>query len=103
MMLRLLRRFAFQISLIVLTGLIGIGGLFVLVVVVPDLQAGNATASASPAASPTAPALAMSWINLPANADCAACHQTESGVGVRTVPKIAHPLRGWTDCTACHA
>jgi hypothetical protein len=101
-MLRLLRRFGFQISLVVLIGLIGLGGLFVLVVVLPDMQAGATVPSASPSASPTAPSVVMSWVNLPPNADCAACHQTESGVSPQ-VPEIAHPLRGWTDCTACHS
>src|SRR3990172_13152794 len=102
-MRRLLRRFGFQLSLIVLVGLIGTFGLFVVLVVLPDLQAGAAGPTAAPSPSATAPAVVMSWVGLPANADCAACHETESGVGVRTVPKIAHPLRGWTDCTACHA
>ncbi len=102
-MRRLLHRFGYQLSLVVLVGLIGIFGLFVVVIVLPDLQAGVAAPTAVPPPSPTAPTVVMSWVNLPANADCAACHETESGVGVRVVPKIAHPLRGWTDCTACHA
>jgi hypothetical protein len=103
-MRRLLRRFGFQLSLVVLVGLIGVVGLFVIVVALPELQADSAVGpSAVPSPSPSAPPLVMSWVNLPANADCVACHQTESGVGVRAVPKIAHPLRGWTDCTACHA
>ncbi|MEO8625415.1 MAG: hypothetical protein ABI452_01830 [Candidatus Limnocylindrales bacterium] len=102
-MRRLLRRFGFQISLLLLVGLIGAGGIFVLAVVLPDMQAGAATPSSTPGASPTAPAAVMAWVNLPANADCAACHQTEGGVGTLTVPRIAHPLRGWTECTACHA
>lgn len=102
-MRRLLRRFGFQISLVVLIGLIGLGGLFVLVVVLPDMQAATVAPSAAPSATPTAPTVVMSWVNLPADAECAACHQTQSGVGVVAVPRIAHPLRGWTDCTACHA
>jgi hypothetical protein len=46
----------------------------------------------------------MSWIDLPADAQCSACHVTAQGaVGLVPVPRMAHPLRGWTDCTACHA
>jgi hypothetical protein len=45
----------------------------------------------------------MDWLVLPTNADCAACHQTDSGIGVRNIPTLAHPTKGWTDCTACHA
>lgn len=103
-MFRLLRRFGFEISLGVLVGLIAVVGLFVVAVVLPDLHADSAAGpSAAPSPGSTAPAVVMSWVDLPADADCAACHQTETGVGVRVVPKIAHPLRGWTDCTACHA
>jgi hypothetical protein len=102
-MRRLLRRFGYQISLAILVGLIGLGGLFVLVVVLPDMQAASVAPTATPLVSPTAPGVVMSWVNLPADAECAACHQTQSGVGVVPVPRIAHPLRGWTDCTACHA
>jgi hypothetical protein len=102
-MLRLLRRFGFQISLMVLIGLIGVGGLFIVLVVVPELQAGSAAPTASPAPTPTPPTSVMAWVNLPPDADCAACHQTSGGVAAVDVPRIAHPLRGWTDCTACHA
>jgi hypothetical protein len=102
-MRRLLRRFGFQLSLLVLVGLIGMVGLFVVAVVLPDLQSTADGPTPAPSPSPIAPTVVMSWVNLPPDADCAACHQTESGVGVVTVPKIAHPLRGWTDCTACHA
>jgi hypothetical protein len=101
-MRRLLRRFGFQISLIGLIGLIGVVGLFIVVVVLPDLQAGAVAPTNAPSPSPTAPLVVMSWVNLPADADCAACHQTANGVAP-DVPKIAHPLRGWTDCTACHS
>jgi hypothetical protein len=99
----LLRRYGYQLSLAVLVGLIGLVGVFVLVVVLPDMQAANVAPTATPSVTPTAPSVVMSWVNLPPDADCAACHQTQSGVGVVAVPRIAHPLRGWTDCTACHA
>ncbi len=42
-------------------------------------------------------------VQMAANADCAACHITSSGqVGTRPIPVIAHPVNGWTHCTACH-
>jgi hypothetical protein len=47
--------------------------------------------------------MAPGAIVMPENADCAACHLSASGfVGVRTIPALAHPVHGWTDCTGCH-
>lgn len=100
---RLLRRFGYQLTVLGLIGLVGSLGLFVILVMLPDLRAGAAAPTAAPSPSSTAPFAVMSWIDLPADADCAACHQTETGIGVRPVPQVAHPLRGWTDCIACHA
>jgi len=102
-MRRLLRRFGYELVLVGLVGLIAVAGVYVLVVILPDLQGTAARPSAVPSPSPTGRSLVMSWINLPPDANCSACHQTESGVAAPQVPKIAHPLRGWTDCTACHA
>src|SRR3990170_1773225 len=101
---RLLRRFGYELVLLALVGFILVAGLFVVTVIVPDLQ--RATSAVPPTAnpSPSSRSLVMSWLELPADADCTACHLTEQGgVGVRVVPAIAHPLRGWTNCTACHA
>jgi hypothetical protein len=98
----LLRRYGYQAAVGALLGVIISAGLFVLIVALPDLQRA-ASPSAAPPPSPTAPSLVMAWIDLPPNADCAACHMTEGGVGLRDIPKLAHPLQGWTDCTACHA
>ena len=43
-------------------------------------------------------------IAMPDGADCGACHVLDSGgVGVRPIPAIAHPLHGYTECTACHS
>ena len=101
---RLLRRFGYELVLLALVGFILVAGLFVVTVIVPDLQ--RATSAVPPTAnpSPSSRSLVMSWLELPADADCTACHLTEQGgVGVRVVPTIAHPLRGWTNCTACHA
>ena len=42
-------------------------------------------------------------IPMPSDADCGACHYTASGgVGIKVIPVMAHPLKGFTDCTACH-
>lgn len=36
--------------------------------------------------------------------DCAACHLgPDGGVGTNPIPVMAHPVEGWTNCTACHA
>ena len=102
-MRRLLRRFGFHMGLGLLTAVIGLSGLFIVLVVLPELQAAAVSPAPSPSASPNPPGVVMSWVNLPADADCAACHLTQGGVAAVEVPRVAHPLRGWTDCTACHA
>ena len=98
-----LRRFGFEMLTVALVALIAIAGAYVLMVILPDLQTGASRASNAPTPSPSGRTLVMSWVNLPPDADCGACHQTASGVSAPQVPKIAHPLRGWTDCTACHS
>jgi hypothetical protein len=41
---------------------------------------------------------------MPAGADCRACHISTAGtVAATSIPALAHPLEGWTSCTACHA
>ena len=69
----------------------------------------TASGSASPAGS-GAPASAYMFsgapgaVLLPASADCVACHVDTAGViGVKAIPRIAHPIHGWTLCTSCHS
>lgn len=87
---------------------------FLLVVAVPNLTgiAAEASPSLEAAASPapterSAMALSPIGVEMPANANCAACHLMTNGaidtVGTKPIPVMAHPLQGWTDCTACHA
>jgi hypothetical protein len=104
-MVRLVRRFGYELVLLALVAFVLVAGLFVLTVILPDLQRGASGPPASePAPSSSPRSLVMSWLELPPDADCSACHLTEQGgVGVRAVPAIAHPLQGWTNCTACHA
>ncbi len=106
MSLRFLVRHWYSIVLGGLLSAVLIAGGFVLVVALPDIQRTGATGAVTPTASPSpspTPGV-MSWVAMPADADCAACHQTENGaIGLKPVPKIAHPLDGWSDCTACHA
>ena len=69
------------------------------------------TAGGSPGASASAPrwsgpllTMGPGQIALPEGADCGAFHILDSGgVGVRTIPVVAHPLHGWTECTSCHS
>lgn len=103
-MSRLFRRTGYELLLLVLIALIVVAGLFVLTVALPELTRTSAAPNATPARSASPRPLVMSWVDLPANADCSACHVTaQGGVGLVPVPRMAHPLRGWTDCTACHA
>lgn len=84
---------------------------FLLIMAIPDL-AGTAVdrpPSPAPSATPSpssgsAMALSPLAIEIPPDSECTACHLTSTGtVGTRPIPKLAHPLWGWRDCTACHA
>ena len=77
-----------------------------------------AAADIGPSPLPTAPSAAPSalpsptgWpislgpgeIQMPAGADCAACHETTGGViGIKDIPAIPHPVDAWPNCTECH-
>ena len=98
-------RHGYALAVWLLLGLIGMAGAFMILVVLPDFQ-GTAAApqpTTSPTPLPTTAMVGMSWLQMPPNADCAACHSTATGIGVRAVPALAHPLKGWTNCTACHS
>lgn len=57
----------------------------------------------SPSPSPSAPLMAGA-IAVPTGNDCLGCHTTPDGaIGSAIIPALAHPLKGWTECTACHA
>ncbi len=64
------------------------------------------SASAAVAASPTAPPINLGpgAIQMPAGADCKACHETTGGViGIKDIPVIPHPVAQWPNCTECHS
>ncbi len=106
---RFLARHWYSLALGALTTAIVLAAAFIVAVVLPDTErAASISAGASPtptaSTSPSGLPEVMSWLARPADADCAACHVTAQGViGLRPVPPIAHPLQGWSDCTACHA
>jgi hypothetical protein len=42
-------------------------------------------------------------VQMPAGADCKACHETTGGViGIKAIPVVPHPTARWSNCTACH-
>ncbi len=105
---RLRRRYGYALAVMSLLACIVAAGAFIIVVALPEMARTSAAPPASPAspASPSPSPIApfMAWLSLPADADCAACHLTDKGaIGLRAVPAMAHPLTGWTNCTACHA
>lgn len=58
------------------------------------------------APSPTAPPMNLGpgEIQMPAGADCKACHETTGGViGIKDIPAIPHPVTQWSNCTECHS
>jgi hypothetical protein len=110
MIVRTVSRHAFGITVAALTvGILLVAG-FLLLVALPDV--GGLTAFVTPTPAPTAtprptPGSAMALspigIQMPKDANCEACHVTTAGtVGTRPIPKLAHPLWGFRDCTACH-
>ena len=107
MIRRFLARHWYALAFAILTTAIVLAGAFVAAVVLPDTQRAATTSDGSatpPSAAPSAVPEVMSWLAMPGDADCSACHLTAEGViGLRPVPVIAHPLNGWGDCTACHA
>jgi hypothetical protein len=109
MIRNLLERHWEALAIVVLATVILVAGGFVVAVVIPDAQRAAAvvedpTSSASPSGSPSPSQDVMTWLGMSADSDCAGCHVTEGGtVGLRPVPAIAHPLKGWDQCTSCHA
>jgi hypothetical protein len=91
---------------------VAIGVAVLLLGVVPELA--RFGLGGSPAPSGTDTALAPSgtplgtrvpmMVVMSPDADCAACHKAVNGqITSPVIPVMAHPLAGWTDCTACHA
>ncbi len=113
MIQRPMARYGFPVSVGLLVAAILLVGGFVLVTVVPELARSpggapiTSTATPSPTATPAATSpmlLAPNGIAMSPDADCAACHLDSTGVvTTKDIPRLAHPLEGWKDCTACHA
>lgn len=102
-------RYGFRVTVLVLvTGICLLAG-FLLIVAVPNLSRSAEGRSTIPEPTPTASPLSLMadspiGVPMPADANCAACHITTNGtVSTRDIPRMAHPLEGWTDCTACHS
>jgi hypothetical protein len=106
-------RVAYPVTVLTLVAGICVVAGFLATVAVPDLVRTGAldflstpAPSASPSASPgadSAMALSPIGIAMPSDADCDACHKTTNGtIGIKDIPLMAHPLKGFTDCTACH-
>jgi hypothetical protein len=106
-------RLAYPLTILTLVAGICVVAGFLATVAVPDLVKSGAlgflstpapTVGPSPSANgDSAMALSPIGIAMPSDADCSACHVTTNGtVGVRNIPLMAHPLKGFTDCTACH-
>jgi hypothetical protein len=79
----------------------------------PELErAGLLGAQATPAPSirPISPTpapstgIAMGGAVVPADSDCAGCHEGGTGtIGSTDVPPMGHVLEGWGQCASCHA
>jgi hypothetical protein len=97
-------RHGYGLMIALLALLIVFAGVFIVFVALPDLTSSQAGPAVTAVPSESPRPQAMAWLPLPADADCAACHQTANGsIGLKPVPAMAHPLTGWTECTACHA
>lgn len=108
---RVVSRYAYTVTVALLTAGICVLAGFVLFVVLPDVGVPTAFGGPTPAPSVTpaptpggAMALSPIGIEMPKDANCEGCHLTSSGtVGTRKIPELGHPLWGFRDCTACHA
>jgi hypothetical protein len=79
---------------------------FTMVVILPDLDLVGRTpeATATPGPSPTAPSMTLMRIPVPPEADCGGCHTVrDGGITAPFIPRMGHPVEGWSNCTACHA
>ena len=112
MIRRSISRHGFGLAVAALTmGIVVVAG-FLVVVALPDVGGLTAFINPTPAPASTAaplatPASGMALspigIQMPKDANCEACHVTTAGtVGTKPIPKLAHPLWGFRDCTACH-
>jgi hypothetical protein len=93
---------------LLLVALVGLGSFAAVTVVLPEsglalFAARSPTPTATPEPTATTEALAPMGIAIPADSDCAGCHQAGGIIEIKNVPAMAHPLQGWSDCTACHA
>lgn len=100
-------RHAYPIGVSLLLAAILLVGGFVAIVALPELlSVANRPGPAEPTSTPN-PTSQMGGaigIAIPPDTDCGACHLDPNGlVGTRDIPRLAHPLEGWRDCTACHA
>ncbi len=87
-----------------LVGVVAFGLALAAAEVSPVPAASPTPAAESPSPTPWLRSVAPGQVQMPAGADCAACHETSGGViGVKPIPDIPHPVAKWTDCTACHS
>lgn len=106
---RRLARLAYPLSVTALIAVIGVLAGLLVIGVLPNLASmvdeSRATASPSRTPTPTSPmAAGPIQIEMSPDADCGACHVSAGGtVGINPIPVMAHPIEGWSDCTACHA
>ena len=108
-----LARYGYWVAVAILSlAALILGGFIVVRIAIPELQNAGylglgvapSPTKLVPSPSPVASGFPMGNVVLPANADCAGCHQTNSGaIGLKPIPVMGHPLEGWSQCTACHA
>jgi hypothetical protein len=85
-----------------LTGAVALG-LALAAAAPPAPPASLASPLAVPSPTPWLTVVAPGDLQMPAGADCKACHETSDGViGVKDIPVIPHPVDRWSTCTACH-
>ena len=104
----MIAKWAFRFTAaLLMVGILFLGS-FLVLVAVPDIAGQTAlipTPTPAPTPSPkSAMGLSPVGIEMPADANCDACHVTATGVvGTKQIPPMAHPLLGWRNCTACHS
>lgn len=99
------RRMDRTLRLLILLNLVVVAMLAVIMVanwlqLLPVRGIGGGSANASP--SPTHPVFQMGIAHIPTSADCLLCHTSGGSAGVKPIPRMGHPLAGWTACLTCH-
>ncbi len=68
--------------------------------ILPSVGGPGADPSGSPAAS--IELMEMGLAHIPTSDSCVLCHTEGGAAGIKPIPALGHPVKGWTACLTCH-